>query len=73
VPIGTDLFSFGSRTNVLSRKLFGVTNEQIHSGHFYFASSHPMSIDHLHQVLSNSGLTIAFFSHLYDLGESKDL
>ena len=55
VPIGTDLFSFGSRTNVLSRKLFGVTTEQIHSGHFYFTSSHLMSIDQLHQVLSNSG------------------
>ena len=55
VPIGNDLFLFDSRTNVLSRKCFVVTNEQIHSGHFYFASSHPMSIDHLHQVLSSSG------------------
>src|SRR5574344_670992 len=39
VPIGTDLLSFGSRTNVLSRKCFCVTTELIRSGHFYLTSS----------------------------------
>ena len=49
--------------------MFGVATEQIHSGCLYIASSHLMSISHLHCVLSSSDLYIYIDKYILNFGK----